>query len=217
VLEDLGEERCIVVSNWTSSPVGIAFAALHPHRTQALVLLDPWPRVLFADDFPLGFDADSLAWAVDVMRSSWGEGGSVISVPSLGNSEADRALVARMERLGCGRGVMTAYWEHMDFDVRPMLPLIQAPTLIVAHDGSVLYDVGIAHTTAALMDPAPPVLVFSCADLELYGPQPPELLDAVETFLRERWGYGERRRESQVRGGAVQRHRGLDGPVAAHG
>ena len=101
-------------------------------------------------------------------RPFGGEGGSVVSVPSLGNSDADRALLARMERLGCGRGVMTAYWQHMDFDVRPMLPLIQAPTLIVAHDGSDLYDVGIAHATATLMDPAPPVLVFPGADLELY-------------------------------------------------
>lgn len=197
VLDDVGDERCIVVSNFTSSPVGIAFAALHPDRTKAVVLIDPMPRALSAPDYPPGIDPMVRSLFVEAFRSGWGAGISLASAPAFGRSEADLARLARMERLGCGRGVMTAYWEHLDFDVRPMLPLIQAPTLVIAHDSNPLYDVGAAEVTADLIGTAEPVLVVPGEDLELYGAQAPELLDSLEAFVRQHAGSGDTQPEDR--------------------
>jgi class 3 adenylate cyclase len=185
VLDDLNEERCVIVGNFASTPACIAFAALHPRRAAAVILIDPFPRVLVADDYPFGFREESVQFVIETFRSSWGQGGSLLSVPSLSHSSADVALLARMERLGCGRGVMTAYWEHIDFDVRPMLPLIQAPTLIIAHGESSLYSQEIAYATASMIEHAEPVVIVPGEDLELYGPQPPELLNTIDAFLHK--------------------------------
>src|SRR3954468_7565848 len=74
VLDDLGEEQCIVVATFAASPVAIAFSALHPHRTRALILIDPVPRLMGADPLPSLGDTDVRTWAVETFRSSWGVG-----------------------------------------------------------------------------------------------------------------------------------------------
>lgn len=72
VLDHLEVDRCTLVTNYTSTPIGIAFAALHPDRTHGLVLIDPLPRLLEADDYPFGLDVatrQSVAFS-DVVEST---------------------------------------------------------------------------------------------------------------------------------------------------
>ena len=45
----------------------------------------------------------------------------------------------------CPRGQMAAWWLDWDFDVRPLLSTIQAPTLIMFHDGNAF-----VHARAAI-------------------------------------------------------------------
>jgi pimeloyl-ACP methyl ester carboxylesterase len=71
VLDALGEERTIVLG--LTSPPALLFAASHPARTAALVLLDPSARFRADDGYP-GLDNRELDRTVATIEREWGTG-----------------------------------------------------------------------------------------------------------------------------------------------
>jgi len=97
--------------------------------------------------------------------------------------EAHRWL-ARYERAGQPRGHVAAWWSDWDFDVRPLLPSIQAPTLVMCHEGNVFVPpmAAIEYVVAAIPGALGPVSIPS-RDMELWASQPPMLADEIERFI----------------------------------
>ena len=52
VLDAVGCERVALLGLW--SPIGLLFAATHPERTAALVVVDTTARIRRAEDYPAG-------------------------------------------------------------------------------------------------------------------------------------------------------------------
>jgi class 3 adenylate cyclase len=78
---------------------------------------------------------------------------------------------------------MAAWWSEWEFDVRPLLPLIQAPTLVMNHEGNVIAPAGASeYVASAIPDALGPVSIPS-RDLELWASQPPMLADEIERFV----------------------------------
>ncbi len=59
VIDDLGCDRVVVLD--TLGPPALQFAATHPERTAALVLINPSARLRHADDYPGGVSSSFSA------------------------------------------------------------------------------------------------------------------------------------------------------------
>ncbi|OBK79299.1 adenylate/guanylate cyclase domain-containing protein [Mycobacterium sp. 1274761.0] len=132
VLDDLGSrEAVLVATNWAFAPAAL-FAATHPSRTTALVVLG-------------GFaDAGGTAFAQDETKAAifrlWGSGKSQHgSNPDMPWNEEIRATWARFERLAASpKTVAQMVPLALEMDVRALLPTVRVPTLVVQHSDHVL-------------------------------------------------------------------------------
>ncbi|MBX7435286.1 adenylate/guanylate cyclase domain-containing protein [Mycobacterium sp. Y57] len=133
VLDDLGSsEAVLTASNAAFAPAAL-FAATHPSRTTALVVLDG-----FADASGTRFIQDEIEAAIARM---WGSGKIQHQVnPDMPWNEEIRATWARMERLAASpRTVALMLQLVSELDVRAVLSTIRVPTLVVQHaDGLVI-------------------------------------------------------------------------------
>ena len=193
VLDVIGSERAAVLANRYGTTVAISLAATHPDRVAALVLVDPLVRLLATEDYPWGMTLETRERPPHYARIAWGDGmmsGLTPSyhgpgaIPSFRHDAEAHRWLARYERAGLPRGQMAAWWRDWDFDVRPLLPSIQAPTLVMRHEGNVFVPpaAAIDYVTAAIPGAVGPVPIPS-RDMELWASQPPMLADEVERFV----------------------------------
>jgi hypothetical protein len=84
------------------------------------------------------------------VREHWGRGVTVFghAIETWGDLDA-RAWHARYERLAAERTFTLGCWEQMrDVDVRAVLPLVQAETLVIGHDDNPVIGSGSARYLA---------------------------------------------------------------------
>ncbi len=132
VLDDLGSrEAVLVASNAAFAPAAL-FAATHPSRTTALVVLDG-----FADAGGTPLVQDETR-AVSVRM--WGTGKLQHGMnPDMPWNEEIRASWARMERLAVSPGTHALMMSLVvGMDVRAVLPTVRVPTLVVQHADGVI-------------------------------------------------------------------------------
>jgi len=131
VLDDLGSrEAVLVATNFAFAPAAL-FAATHPSRTTALVVLGG-----FADAGGTPFAQDETKAATIGM---WGSGKiQHLSNPDMPWNEEIRATWARFERLAASpRTLAQMVPLAMETDVRALLPTVRVPTLVVQHSDDV--------------------------------------------------------------------------------
>ena len=127
VLDDLGSSEAVLLATAGAFATAALFAATHPSRTTALVVLDGYA------------DAGGTALVQDERRAAmgrmWGSGKAQHLVnPDMPWNEEIRASWARMERLAASpatRALMRPLVTEVD--VRAVLPTIRVPTLVVHH------------------------------------------------------------------------------------
>jgi class 3 adenylate cyclase len=131
VLDDLGSREAVLLAVAGSFATGALFAATHPSRTTALVVLEA-----YAD--PLGEIAAEAAAAA--MGTMWGTGEyeHVIN-PDMPWNEEIRAAWARHERLAASPATVALIFPLLiETDVRAVLPTVRVPTLVVQHSDNPL-------------------------------------------------------------------------------
>jgi class 3 adenylate cyclase len=136
VLDAVGSERAALMSGPGASFVTLVFAASHPARTSALVLVDPYARFSRSPDYPIGMPVDHLPQDLERVRASWGVDGGTMAFLAP-NLLADRSIAEpyiRYERQSASPGVARAMLGSLyESDVRQVLPAIQVPTLVLSH------------------------------------------------------------------------------------
>lgn len=124
----------------TSIGVGAVFmlSATSPARIRRLVAQDPAVRLVNADDYPYAMTQDTLDALVDNVERYWGQGTSVLYfAPELWPDTALRDWLGRYERLATTRTFMLDCWRSApQTDLRQLLPLVQAETLVISHTGN---------------------------------------------------------------------------------
>jgi class 3 adenylate cyclase len=131
VLDELGSREAVLVTFDGSFATGALFAATHPSRTAALVVLEGYaiPSAEQATDGP---NYEEILAAVAAM---WGTGElqHVIN-PDMPWNEEIRAAWARLERLAASPATVALIQPLLSqLDVRAVLPTIRVPTLVVHH------------------------------------------------------------------------------------
>jgi class 3 adenylate cyclase len=130
VLDDLESGEAVLVAIGGTFPEAALFAATYPSRTNALVVLDG-----FADPLAQRTQGVTLEEAVTAYAAMWGTGEfHHLSNPDMPWNEEIRATWARHERLAASPGTIALMMTHMaELNVRPLLPAIRVPTLVVHH------------------------------------------------------------------------------------
>ncbi len=135
VLDDLGSREAVLLAITGSFATGALFAATHPSRTTALVVLEAYADPLAEDNY--GITAEEAAAAMGTM---WGTGEyeHVIN-PDMPWNEEIRAAWARQERLAASPATVALLFPLLiETDVRAVLPTVRVPTLVVQHSDNPL-------------------------------------------------------------------------------
>jgi class 3 adenylate cyclase len=150
-------------------------------------------RLLEAEDYPGGITLEMRQQIADASRVAWGDGmlsGVTPSyrgpawIPSFRHDPEAHRWLARHERAGVPRGHMVMWMRDSEYDVRPLLPSVQAPTLVMYHEGNFFAPPAAAmdYVTATIPGAVGPVSIPS-RDMELWASQPPMLTDEIERFV----------------------------------
>ena len=173
VMDAAGSERATLVGISEGGPMSALFAATHPNRVERLVLINT-----FAGSFREG-----ATWAPEDIATWWGTG-TVFEflAPSLAGHPQDRAFFARYER-NCATPAAAAATVVMNdaIDVRPILPSITAPTLVLHRRGDEVVRPERGREIAAAIPGARYTEVDGTDHLAFVDPG--ELLDEVEAFV----------------------------------
>jgi class 3 adenylate cyclase len=177
LVDHLSWERVAVVGDVLTQTL---FAASHPERTKALVLINSGAASLRA--MRLAPDGSPSA-GLDQWRREWGTGAVVERVaPSMAGDARLRRWLARSQRLL--QTADEAYWRAhtaLAADLRPALSSVQAPTLFVCRQGLVP-NAEQAREDAQQIDGAKVVELPGEDRLFFAGDSAP-MLDAIEEFL----------------------------------
>ncbi|KUI20680.1 hydrolase [Mycobacterium lehmannii] len=130
VLDELGSREAILIAGVGALAAGILFAATHPSRTIALVVLEG-----YADPNAARVSGPSPEEVLAAMIDMWGRGESQhILNPDMPWNEEIRAAYARFERLSASPSTAASMMRFMsEMDVRALLPAIRVPTLVIQH------------------------------------------------------------------------------------
>jgi pimeloyl-ACP methyl ester carboxylesterase len=132
VLDALGSPGAALVTFPGSVPTAALFAATHPSRTTALVVLEGW-AIPYAEQ--LSEPERTAEEVAAAMVAMWGPGEiQHVQNPDMPWNEEIRAAWARFERLAVSpRTVALLFPLFLELDVRTVLPTIRVPTLVLQH------------------------------------------------------------------------------------
>jgi class 3 adenylate cyclase len=183
VLDELGCERVVVFG--AASHSALQFAATHPERTSALVLINPTAGFRRADDYPDGLTDEEVEAALAMVRDRWGTGEMLgFFAPSVAGDARFARWLARCERLSMPPQVASwVFRAAFEVDVRHLLAAIRVPTLVVVNAGGFGYEQ--SRYVVEHIDGAHYVELPAEDNLFFVGDTGP-LLDAIEEFVTGR-------------------------------
>jgi class 3 adenylate cyclase len=184
VLDEVGSERAAILAEIDTTPAAIFFAGTRPERTSALILVHASAKYVAGDDYPIGIPrevAEALLAQVDQL---WGtEAMAAMFVPSRAGDERFRRWWAKLLRTGASpRAARALLRAAMEGDVRPLLPLIQAPTLLLHRRDFQLLPIEHARYLVEHV-PGARLVELSGADGSVIWDTPELVLDLIEEFL----------------------------------
>jgi pimeloyl-ACP methyl ester carboxylesterase len=183
VMAAAGSGRAAIAAWGEGAGIAAMFAATYPERVTALVL-GSLPLKMTGGALSLVLDPAMMRALSDAVETGWGQASLV---PLLAPSRADDTRFVswyrRWERLSStpSAAAATLRWA-MESDLGPILPSIQARTLIVHRTGNALVDLESARAVARLIPGARCVELPGDDDLPYVGDSE-ILLDVVQEFL----------------------------------
>ncbi|MGO8849807.1 alpha/beta fold hydrolase [Mycobacterium sp.] len=187
VMNAVGCERATVVAPGFTSMTGLVLAADYPERVSSLVIINGAARTLYAPDYPMGAQLDTLdpytTVAVDPDAVDQGFDMLGIIAPSVARDDAFRAwwdtAGNRAASPSMARAMITAI-RHAD--VRDTLVRITAPTLILHRTDSGFTPVAHGHHLAEHIAGSHFVALPGEDTLYWVGNTGP-MLDEIEEFI----------------------------------
>jgi class 3 adenylate cyclase len=130
VMEAVGSSRSVIVASHESTLVASLFAASHPERAAGLVLIDPWVTYSRTEATPW---LDTIEIWEEYFAQVRAVGTSVWIAEFPDGYERERDWYGTYVRASMSPGAAIAeFRRYLTADVRPILPTIQAPTLVIS-------------------------------------------------------------------------------------
>ena len=143
VLDAVGSERTALMSYTAGGPLAALYAARVPERVSRLALYGCMLHAIGDEDLPWAQSREERDRRFEAMLAQWGQGSNLDALaPSCAGDPQMREWLARLERLSASPGRMRRLvTAAAELDVRPVLPTITVPTLVVHRTGDIFMDV----------------------------------------------------------------------------
>lgn len=138
VMDASGSDRVALLAGDVAGFIAMLFAACHPERTAALILVNSTCRVRRAPDYPPGIPDEPLARYAAAMLESWGQQTTGLSAmdPTVVADPDAQAFALRYQRATASPGTIEPMLRLcIDSDLRRVLPNIRVPTLVLHRTG----------------------------------------------------------------------------------
>jgi pimeloyl-ACP methyl ester carboxylesterase len=184
LIDAVGFQRPALVAEGGSGGVAIRLVGTHAERVSALVLVNSYAHYVQEPDYPWGRPSESLDRFVADVKERWGTGALVeVVAPSRIGDERFRVWLARSARFGLGPDHMAELLRaDVEADVRPVLPSISAPTLVLHREGDRYIRLG-AGRWLAEHTPNAKFVVLPGDDHLFFVGDTDALVDEIEEFL----------------------------------
>jgi hypothetical protein len=133
VVTAAGLEGVVLCGPVTAGPVAVLYAATRPERTRALILLNSFAALARSEDYGAGLMPEEYERFVGWAEHVWGSGRFLrTTMPDVHVDDAQLRQLARIERQSVSPAVVGAMLRQLyATDVRPILPVISSPTLVL--------------------------------------------------------------------------------------
>ena len=137
VMDAVGSGRAAFFGVSEGGPMSLLFAATYPERTSALVLYGSGARFLWAPDYTWTSTSEQWEENFKLIAERWGAPHNLEGwARSRASDPRFREWLATFQRLGASPGAVIALWRmNMAIDVRPILPAVRTPTLLLHRVG----------------------------------------------------------------------------------
>jgi class 3 adenylate cyclase len=179
--------------------MSLLFAATYPERTLALILFGAAPRFVWAPDYPWAPTREEAERRVADLERRWGTEDFFDELfaqwaPSMVGHDihdAARRNFARVLRSGASPGAAAALNRmNLEIDVRPILPAIRVPTLVI-HRSELEHPPMEAARLMADQIPGARLLELPGADQTPFAADLDVTFEQIERFLTESWEHAE--------------------------
>jgi len=133
VLDAVGAQKAALLGPPEGGPMSALFAATYPERTTALILYGTFASTIRDAAYPWPMDPGERQKIIAALPQTWGQGlYTDLLAPSRSADPQFRTWWARLKRLGASPGATMALRQmNGQIDLRPVLPTIRVPTLVL--------------------------------------------------------------------------------------
>src|SRR5262249_45038411 len=135
VMDAVGWDRATISGLHHGGPLACLFAATYPERTDSLIVRGSFARVTRTPGYEIGVDRAAYNRVCAVLAAHWGTPetlGIRVSAPSQVGDEAFLRWWMRYQRQSSTpQNFLAMMALNAEVDVRPVLPAIRVPTLVV--------------------------------------------------------------------------------------
>lgn len=184
VMDAAGVERAILFGSSEGVATAVAWAALHPERTEALVLYGGAPAGSQRPGFTAAPSPEMWDSVAHLFQTQWG-GPVLIEVeaPSLADDSKFRQRWANFLRVSASPSTaIEALFVSRDLDVSHLLPAVRVPTLIVHREGDRLIPAAAARALGSQIPNAEVVLLAGEDHMPMVG-DTASIVTTVRRFL----------------------------------
>lgn len=183
VMDAAGSRRAVLVGHSEGGPMCALFAATFPERTEQLVMYGGYAARIRHDDYPWAPTTAARERYYEKLREEWGGAADIETLaPSRAHDPRLRRWWGRYLRSSASPSAVVALTRmNTQADIRPILPTITVPTLIVHRTGDRDVRVGGARYMTSRIPEAR--LVELPGEDHLMWSGPDEIVDAIEEFV----------------------------------
>lgn len=187
VLDAAGVDRASVLGVSEGGTACVMLAATYPERVSAMALYGSYARIARSDDFPQGLPAEVLERTWNQVIDGWAKPASLaLFAPSAKDDPELQDFWGRMLRSGVSRATMRTLGEmYFSLDVRPLLPGVTAPTIVLWRKGDRLIPPVLSAVVANEI-PGARGVEMEGADHLFFAGDTRQMLDEIEEFLTGR-------------------------------
>jgi len=185
VLDAVGSERTALLGGAFGGQMMAFFAATHPERAAALVLVGTAARLGWAPDYPWGGSAEARGLTVARAEAGWEQGAGLarLVAPSMADDPAFVSWIARLHRQSYSPGAARAAARMvMETDVRDLLPTIRVPTFVLCRSAAPWFGPDHARYLAEHI-PGATLVELPGDESVMYLGDTDAVVDEVEEFL----------------------------------
>jgi pimeloyl-ACP methyl ester carboxylesterase/class 3 adenylate cyclase len=184
VMDAIGSQRAALFGYSEGGSMCALFAATHPNRVQALIMMGTYARRGRAPDYPWApAKEEILAWT-ETFPKIWGTPVGIDQrAPSVAQDLATRQWWARYLRMSASPATARALTEaNLDIDIRSLLPSIRVPSLIMhsINDATIPYGAG-EHLAQSI--PGSKLVTLTSVDHVPFFDGAEEVIRCIEEFL----------------------------------